>query len=171
MRALADPDVTRAYVPESDRELPESERTTFDLGRLRLYQHSWILDQTAAVEDEIDSIAADRAPKEGEATAVAEDAPEKNGKEERVAIRINDLLMNSHLACRFGIRGWSNWRDDDGNEIPFSTEPFRIGSRPCEVVPESLVERIPHDVRLEIGMEIARLSRVTKDQEKKSPSP
>lgn len=82
-----------------------------------------------------------------------------------------DISINLHAKrvemVRFGLKGWSNFKDATGQDVPFtlSKQPVgRVGVRPC-VSPQSLM-RLPKQVIDELAEKISEMSTVTKEQEK-----
>lgn len=80
-----------------------------------------------------------------------------------VSVGQNELYF---LACQFGIKGWTNLKDEEGNDIRFKTRKRNVGGRSYEVVDELVLGRIPQIVLQEIGREIIGLNDVDEDEEK-----
>jgi hypothetical protein len=71
-------------------------------------------------------------------------------------------------AVRFGLRGWENFRDDRGNDVPFATaDRIVLGKRYVAVADESLAV-LGQDLVRELANAIRRINEVTPDDAKKS---
>ncbi|RLA87314.1 MAG: hypothetical protein DRG40_00700 [Deltaproteobacteria bacterium] len=65
---------------------------------------------------------------------------------------------------QYGLKGWKNFKDEKGKEIPFETE--RRGKH--EVVRADLVRRIPFPVIQELAEEILKANTLTEEEAKNS---
>ena len=75
-------------------------------------------------------------------------------------ININRNMVNME-AVRFGLRGWRNFRNKDGEkELPFSTETDTVGGKPYVVVSKECMNAIPTNIILELGQKIMDLNAV-----------
>ena len=71
-------------------------------------------------------------------------------------------------AVRFGLRGWENFRDDRGNDVPFTTtDRIVLGKRYVAVADECLAV-LGQDLVRELANAIRRINEVTPDDAKKS---
>jgi hypothetical protein len=69
---------------------------------------------------------------------------------------------------RYGLRGWRNFPDQNGHDIPFKTVKHHTNGRTYQVVvDECLQRRGIQDIR-ELGQEIKRRSEVSRVEEKNS---
>jgi len=75
----------------------------------------------------------------------------------------NDMFFK---ACQFGLRGWSNLQDKQGNDIRFETYRRNIGGKSYDVVKDEILSLIPQTVIAEIGRKIVDLNEVTALEEK-----
>jgi len=82
-----------------------------------------------------------------------------------ISVSIN---ASAYEACRFGIVGWSNFTDEDGNLIPFEMEEDMVGRTAIKVARRSCIARIDVDDAQEIMREVMGQSTLSKAEEKKS---
>jgi len=69
-------------------------------------------------------------------------------------------------ACRLCLRGWLNFKDHQGNDIPFKTRKTSIRGRMYDAVDPDLLARINKDVLTELYAEIQRISDLTEEEVK-----
>lgn len=108
----------------------------------------------------IDSRVMGRLRDDATSFAVNPSAPEE---EVDVSVGQNTLF---YLACQFGIKGWTQFRDKDGNDIPFRTQKRNMGGKSYTIVADEVLSRIPQPILAEIGEKIISLNEVTADEEK-----
>jgi hypothetical protein len=81
------------------------------------------------------------------------------------SIKINQ----SHVErVRFGLCGWDNFQDQDGNHIDFRTVKRNLGGRSYEVAADECLNRLGMERIRELSEAIQKRNRVTRDEEKKS---
>ncbi len=78
------------------------------------------------------------------------------------------IFSQSIETCRVGIRSWRNFSDVEGVPITLDLVEEFIGGKGYQVVPTSLISRIPMDVLREMATKIKKLNAVTKDEEENS---
>jgi hypothetical protein len=82
-----------------------------------------------------------------------------------------DVVMTLHAAameaCRVGIRGWSNFLDEDGKEIKFEARNEVIGRKQYHVLTSEAVGRIPPDLAMEIMQSLVQTNSISKEDEGK----
>lgn len=71
-------------------------------------------------------------------------------------------------AVSFGLKGFENFKKQDGSEIQFLTKDRNINGKIYPVVDESIIELIPFPILLEIGAEILNCSKMSEEEEKNS---
>lgn len=71
-------------------------------------------------------------------------------------------------AVRFGLKGWSNFRDKAGNDVPFKTLKRNVGGRSYDVVSDETLNRLSLDDIQELGQAIKTGNVVTEEEAKKS---
>lgn len=54
-------------------------------------------------------------------------------------------------ACRVGLRGWRNFKDAQGKDIPFKTEEGYLFGKPVRLVTEETMSLLPYDLIMELG--------------------
>lgn len=77
----------------------------------------------------------------------------------------NPLKMMLEIV-RFGLKGFSNFKDAQGNDVQFSTVSRNVGPYNYKVVSDYILKIIPSQVINEMGAEILQQSKLS-DQEKK----
>lgn len=70
----------------------------------------------------------------------------------------NRVVMNTSAvfvkACRVGLRGWRNFKDADGKDIPFKTEDDYLFGKSCKLLTQETVGKFPMDLLMELGQAI-----------------
>jgi hypothetical protein len=140
------------YISEEDKGAPLDEVTVFQLNRLTL-------DQLAEVQNGlvqlVGSLAGDAEPR----TLVFSGTQEVQ------------ILV-------YGVRGWRNFKDEDGNDIPFPTKGASRAERRRDDGGEAEYEErlkaalalIPNEVRGELAREIMGRTRLSKEERGNSVS-
>lgn len=75
----------------------------------------------------------------------------------------NPLRLMSD-AVRFGLRGFENFKDGNGNPVKFDTVSRPVGAYNYKVVADHIMKIIPPQVKTELGMEILKISRLNEDE-------
>lgn len=75
----------------------------------------------------------------------------------------NPLRLMSD-AVRFGLKGFENFKDGNGNVVKFDTISRAVGSYNYKVVSDSIMKIIPPQVKTELGMEILKISRLNEEE-------
>jgi hypothetical protein len=85
------------------------------------------------------------------------------------SVGVHTKLNHTNIeAVRFGLKGWKNFKDTHGNDIPFKTVKRHTNGRTYHVVVDECLERLGiQDIR-ELGQEIKRRSEASRAEEKKS---
>ena len=117
------------------------DRTVFNLGSLDSVIQAHITDETVVIIQGSDDT------------------------ESHAAVRGNAVAIKT---CRFCIRGWSNFKDADGNDIPFETEKVTVEGQEYDAVPPRLLRLIPLPVMREISDRIDEINGVSDDEGKDS---
>lgn len=71
-------------------------------------------------------------------------------------------------ACRFGLRGWANFKDAKGNDIPFLTEEITYNGRKYTVATDATLQALGIRLVNELGAKVKELSNVSRAEEKNS---
>jgi len=121
---------TFEYVPEADAK--SDNPTTFTLRTLKARE-------LVAIEDKVTRL------------SQSEDSDE-------VTISVFSGTQ-SYLALKAGLRGWSNFLLEDGNEAPFKAD--RSGTPK-----DATIDYIPTELRQELANEILKRSNMTEDERK-----
>ncbi len=133
---------TREFVAASDKG---PDKTIWVLGTLDAYTWAYLNDNLAEFEVEI-------------------------SEDETVVPKTRMKIHASAIeACRYGLRGWKNFKDEKGGEIPFETEKIQLtDGRVYQVVKSGVLGRIPIDVIMEISNKLREVNLVTEEEEKNS---
>lgn len=138
---------TKEYISEQDEAkgtpTENEDATIFTIGTISRRVAVYIKDKTTSFRSDEDA---------GEAGMVA------------------DFKMNlvAYETVRFGLRGWKNFKDADGNPIPFKTEKEELANGTYDVVTAKCLDAIPYDVMLELSGQINEINEVSKKEEDKS---
>ena len=73
----------------------------------------------------------------------------------------------SFTTVQFGLRGWRNLTDADGNEIPFATVNRRMMGKSYKIVDPVVLERLPTIIMRELAEEIMSVNTVSDSDGKK----
>lgn len=85
---------------------------------------------------------------------------------EQRSIEIEMMLYRGAFeSCRVGILGWTNYQDERGGDIPFSSVQQMIARREYTVVSEECLRSLPPDLALEISKKLQEAPLVTKTEE------
>lgn len=96
--------------------------------------------------------------------ASMEDLTEENASQNvKIDVDFQGMIIE---ACRLCLRGWSNFKDHLGNDIPFKTKKTNIKGRLYDAVDPDLLARISKDVLTELYAEINRISDLTEEEVK-----
>lgn len=71
----------------------------------------------------------------------------------------NPLRLMSD-AVRFGLKGFENFKDGNGNIVKFDTISRAVGSYNYKVVSDNIMKIIPPQVKSELGGEILKISKL-----------
>jgi hypothetical protein len=85
-----------------------------------------------------------------QATSIVIDA-EKGAEEVTTNINSNEVAFNTVV---YGLKGWENFKDGDGNDIKFKQVKRTHGSASYRVVDPELVKILPQSVIQELSLEI-----------------
>ncbi len=72
--------------------------------------------------------------------------------------RSTDIYGMFLETVRLCLKGWKNFKDSDGNELPFKTVQENIKGRMYDVVAPELMARLPQNIVQELYMQINMLS-------------
>lgn len=78
--------------------------------------------------------------------------------------RTDNQLSTMTDVVRFGLKGFENFKDAQGNEIKFSTTTRVLGITNYKVVSDSLIKIIPPEVKYELANEIISSSRLNEEE-------
>lgn len=62
---------------------------------------------------------------------------------------------------RFGLLGFSNFKDKDGNDVKFTTQIKDIHSKSHQVVSGNIIDFIPVDIIIELGGKILEITKLS----------
>ena len=75
----------------------------------------------------------------------------------------NPLRLMSD-AVRFGLKGFENFKDENGNIVKFDTISRAVGQYNYKVVSDSIMKILPPQVKTELGTEILKMSKLNEDE-------
>ena len=83
---------------------------------------------------------------------------------------ITEFLPNQSAfdTARFALKGWKNFKDEDGKDVPFATEKKSLGSREFDVVTEECLDCLHADVIREIAEELNKVNALSEEESKNS---
>jgi len=68
------------------------------------------------------------------------------------------LIMNTSAmfvkACRAGLRGWRNFKDETGKDIIFKSEDGYLFEKQLKLVSKETIDKMPFDLVIELGRAI-----------------
>jgi hypothetical protein len=135
-------DATITFESKFDPARGTEEATQFTLGTLTARVQVYLRDQATKFKPD----------PENEANVIAEFLPN----------------ASSYETVRFGLRGWERFRDEDGNDLPFSTVKKQVGGVEYEVVSEDTMDALPIDVIREIAEKLNEVNALTEVEAKNS---
>lgn len=124
-------DSTREFVSSFDSAKGTPEATVFILGTLDSRVFGLIRDK---------------------ATTLSVDTSRPND-EVTTHINANDVAF---MTVQYGLKGWKNFRDAGGNDIPFRTIKKNHSGQTYVVVDPEVVKRLPTAILMEVAEEIRR---------------
>lgn len=74
-------------------------------------------------------------------------------------------------AVRAGLRGWRNFKDRDGGDIPFNTVMGNFSGKTILLVSDDSLARLPTWLRNEIGQRVLDANELRTEQEKNLQTP
>lgn len=75
----------------------------------------------------------------------------------------NPLRLMSD-AVRFGLKGFENFKDENGNEMKFNTVSRAVGSYNYKVVADNIMKILPPQLKSELGVEILKMSKLNEEE-------
>ncbi len=93
-------------------------------------------------------------------------SPDEVADEDIVSrIPMNQMMVDTF---RIGVKGWENFLDENGKEIPYATEKTKICGKEYDLVKMELVDRVPFDIVRELHNEIMSDNAVAEEEVKNS---
>jgi hypothetical protein len=124
-------DASREYQSAYDSAKGSPEATTFEVGTLDSRIFGMLRDK---------------------AMVIASDPGDPNAEAETI-LKGNEVAF---LFVQYGLRGWSNFKDESGKDIPFRTVKQRHGNQVYDIADPNLVKLIPGVVITELAGEIRK---------------
>ena len=87
------------------------------------------------------------------------------GEDTKIEFRNNQQNID---AVRFGLKGWANFKDAAGNDIPFKTLKRNVHGRDYTVVSDDSLNALPLELIEELAGELRKKNTLTKDEAKNS---
>lgn len=75
----------------------------------------------------------------------------------------NPLRLMSD-AVRFGLKGFENFKDAQGNVIKFDTVSRAVGAYNYKIVSDNIMKILPPQVKTELGTEILKMSKLNEEE-------
>lgn len=135
---------TREYELKRDPERGTPEATKFLIGTVLARVAGWIKDRAATFTGSPDG-----------------------GSEITAAFHGNDAAYD---LVRFGLKGWSNFRNDTGNDLPFKTESRIIKGVSLDAVTDECMDALSLEDIRELSEEIEKANTVDPAEGKTSSS-
>jgi hypothetical protein len=134
-------DATRKYVSKLDPSKGTKDETVFEIGTLDSRIMGRIMDK---------------------ATTITVDPARP---EDEVSTQVNSSEA-AFETVMYGLRGWSNFQDGDGNDIEFKTVKRNHGGASYKVADEALIKLLPRAVIIELAEEIRKDNELTETETK-----
>ncbi len=77
----------------------------------------------------------------------------------------------AYLTVQYGLKGWDNFCDKQGNQIEFKTKGQRMGGKSYTVVHDDSMAQIPHVIIEELAEKISATNDLTEEETKNSQEP
>ncbi len=135
---------TRDYISPKDPD--PSNPTVWTLGALDLRARTYIQDETTTFEVSSSQKPTDRAS---------------------VKLRLSERNV---LLVRFGLKGWRNLKDGQGQDIASEQDAVPIDGKTYAVVSKRLIDQFPYELIEELAAEILGLNTLTEQDRKNSAS-
>lgn len=135
---------TREYISPKDPDSTQPTRWT--LGALDLRSRTYVQDETTAFE-----------------VSPSQRPTDKTS----VKLRLSERNV---LLARFGLKGWKNLKDAQGQEVPFEQDTLPIDGKSYSLVAKRLIEQFPYELIEELAAEILNLNTLTEQDRKNSGS-
>jgi hypothetical protein len=87
----------------------------------------------------------------------------RNTDDQRVETKLALSEVNADTV-RFGVKGWRNLKDAEGNDLAFKTIRQMVGGKVYQVIPDDLLMLIPNQVIDELASEIRGDNEATEDE-------
>lgn len=124
-------DAVRNYVSNLDPAKGTDEATVFELGTLDSRIMGRITDKATTMSIN----------------------PNRPDDEVDTTVNASEVAFET---VQYGLRGWKNFVDDDGKEIPFKTTKRNHGGTSYRVVDEDVLKMLPRAVIVELAAEIRK---------------
>ena len=79
---------------------------------------------------------------------------------------VNNPLKMMLEIVRFGLKGFENFKDANGNDVKFATISRNVGPYNYKVVSDSVLKIIPSNIINELGSEILQMSKLGESEAK-----
>jgi hypothetical protein len=90
---------------------------------------------------------------------------DSDGNEKRTIFHTDERTL---LFVECGLKGWKNFKDEEGNDIAFESEEKVILGIKNKVVKQDCLKRLPYKVLQELGMAIRNLNMIGEIERKNS---
>jgi hypothetical protein len=89
----------------------------------------------------------------------------QNGEKDSATINFHEVALKG---CRFGLRGWKNFLDENNNEVAFKTVKRAAHGREYDVVDPEVLRLVPIDAVTELYRQIRDFNTVSVVEAKNS---
>jgi hypothetical protein len=100
-------------------------------------------------------------------TALADKSFEVVNTADGDQVNKSNQLTIAYNMVRFGLKGWTNYADEDGNPLEFKSGTANIGGKTYPCVQDDLLARLPLELVMELAGEVQSVNRVDEDEAKK----
>lgn len=135
---LSKAEETRVFHP-SEEELPEADRTYFLIGPVDKDTQNKLIDRTQVQEMTADG---------------------------GIRIVSRGAEINSDW-CRAGLKGWENFKDEKGQDIPYKTASYLMYGKSIIAMSDESLAALPTHIIAWLGQEIMTINTMTMDMRKK----
>lgn len=75
-------------------------------------------------------------------------------------------LSSMAETVKFGLKGFTNFKDASGNDVTYATVSKVIGNTTYKVVADNIMKIIPPQVKYELANEIIKISQISEEERK-----
>lgn len=129
---------TKTYESELDEAKGTDDSTKFLLGAIDTRTMSYIVDSNMDVTENDDG---------------------------KILNKFNQLTVAYNLV-KFGLKGFTNYQDSEGADVPYKQESINYGGKSYKVVTEAILSSMPTTLIMELAGQINDINTVSEDDSK-----